>query len=209
MSKYITAFQQTGDSTINVDLVCKDWNDRFSICTWINGDEERYTFIVNGKRKNTSLCKTQISKEQAFSVVDRLNLIHVKDSTFRSAGAFHGKSFIKSKVELIAKIKQEKENELAIILGMLYQYERCLDKVPCVSVKGNVVRYAWGNSTLKTWFITKSNKAFLPKGCKLLFKILGEQTNEPIHTADTYPKQGDVILDVDGFNIKVVDVIWI
>jgi hypothetical protein len=126
MSKYITDFQQTGISTINVDLVCKDWNDRFSICTWINDDEEKYTFIVNGKRKNTRLCKTQISKEQAFAVADRLKLIHVKDTTFRSAGAFHSESFIKSEVERITKIKQDKEKELAIISKMLYQYERCL-----------------------------------------------------------------------------------
>ena len=126
MSKYITEFKQTGNSTINVDLVCKDWNDRFSICTWINDDEEKYTFIVNGKRKNTRLCKTQISKEQAFAVSDKLKLIHVKDTTFRRAGAFHSESFIKSEVERITKIKQDKENELAIISKMLYQYERCL-----------------------------------------------------------------------------------
>ena len=126
MSKYITDFHQTGNSTINIDLVCKDWDDRFSICTWINDNEEKYTFIVNGKRKNTRLCKTQISKEQAFAVADRLKLIHVKDTTFRSAGSFHSESFIKSEVERIAKIKQEKEVELSIISKMLYQYERCL-----------------------------------------------------------------------------------
>lgn len=78
-----------------------------------------------------------------------------------------------------------------------------------LDVKRNILRYAWGNSMLKTWFITKSSKVFLPKGCKLLFKILGEETNEPIHTTDTYPKSGDVISDVDGFNIKVLDVSWI
>jgi hypothetical protein len=126
MSKYIIDFQQTGNSTINVDLVCKDWNDRFSICTWINDNEEKYTFIVNGKRKNTRLCKTQISKEQAFAVADKLKLIHVKDTTFRSAGTFHSESFIKSEVERITKIKQDKENELALISKILYQYERCL-----------------------------------------------------------------------------------
>jgi len=78
-----------------------------------------------------------------------------------------------------------------------------------ISVRQVVVRYAWGNSSLKTWFITKSNKAFLPKGCKLLYKISGEETNESTHTTDTYPKRGDVIADIDGFNIKVVDVSWI
>lgn len=127
MSKYIKDFKQTGNCTINVDLVCKDWNDSFSISTWINlDDEEKYTFIIKGKRKNTTLCKTQISKEQAFAVADRLKLIHVKDTTFRSAGAFHSESFIKSEVERITKIKHDKENELAIISKMLYQYERCL-----------------------------------------------------------------------------------
>lgn len=126
MSKYITDFNQTGNSTINIHLVCRDWDDRFSICTWINDNEEKYTFIVNGKRKNTRLCKTQISKEQAFAVADRLKLIHVKDTTFRGAGSFHSESFIKSEVERLAKIKQEKEVELSIISRMLYQYERCL-----------------------------------------------------------------------------------
>lgn len=126
MSKYIKDFQQTGSSTINIDLICKDWNDRFSICTWINEDEEKYTFVVNGNRKNTRLCKTLISKEQALEVVDRLNLIHVKDTTFRSAGAFHSESFIKSEVDRITKIKQEKEDELLIISKILYQYERCI-----------------------------------------------------------------------------------
>jgi hypothetical protein len=126
MSKYIKEFQQTGNSTINVDLVCKDWNERFSICTWINDNEEKYTFVVNGKRKNTRLCKTQISKEQTIEVAEKLKLIHVKDTTFISAGSYHSESFIKSEIERIGKIKQNKENELSIISKILYQYERCL-----------------------------------------------------------------------------------
>lgn len=126
MSKYIKDFQQTGISALNVDLVCKDWNDRFSIYTWINDNEEKYTFIVNGKRKNTRLCKTEISKEQALLVVNKLNLIHRKDHTFRSAGSYHTESFIKSEIECISKIKQEKEFELDVISKMLYSYERCL-----------------------------------------------------------------------------------
>lgn len=126
MSKYITAFQQTGISTVNVDLICKDWNDRFTISTWINDKEEKYTFIVNGKRKNTSHCKTQISKEQANEIVLKLSLIHVKDMSFKSAGAYHSKKFIKSEVERITKIKQEKEQELSFISRAIYMYERCL-----------------------------------------------------------------------------------
>lgn len=124
--RYIKDFQKSGISTLNVDLVCKDWNDRFSICTWINDTDEKYTFVINSKRKNMRLCKVQISKEQAFAVADRLRLIHVKDSTFRSAGAFHTESFIKSEVERINKIKQEKDEELACIRRTLYNYEICL-----------------------------------------------------------------------------------
>jgi hypothetical protein len=126
MSKYITEFKQTGISIVNVDLICKDWNDRFTISTWINDKEEKYTFVVNGKRKNTRLCKTQISKEQANEIVSKLALIHVKDNTFRSGGAYHSKNFIKSEVERITKIKQEKEQELSFIGRILYMYERCL-----------------------------------------------------------------------------------
>lgn len=126
MSKYIKEFQQTGNSTVNVDLICKEWNDRFTISTWINDKEEKYTFVVNGKRKNTRLCKTQISKEQATEIVSKLALIHVKDNVFTSAGAYHSEKFIKSEVERITKIKQEKEQELSFIRQTLYMYERCL-----------------------------------------------------------------------------------
>lgn len=77
------------------------------------------------------------------------------------------------------------------------------------AIRRSVLRYAWGNSSLKTWFITKSKKTFLPKSCKLLFRISGEETNESTHITDSYPKQGHVISDVDGFNIKVLDVTWI
>ena len=36
-----------------------------------------------------------------------------------------------------------------------------------------IKRYAWGNSTLKTWFITKNKNSFLSNSCKLLFIITG------------------------------------
>lgn len=126
MSKYITEFQQTGNSTVNVDLICKNWNDRFTISTWINDKEEKYTFVVNSKRKNTRICKTQISKDQANEIVSKLALIHVKNTTFRNGGAYYSKNFIKSEVERITKIKQEKEQELLFINRTLYMYENCL-----------------------------------------------------------------------------------
>lgn len=72
-----------------------------------------------------------------------------------------------------------------------------------------IVRYAWGNSELKTWFITKTKKVILPKGCKLLFVISGERTNDDISTFDTYPKTGDVVCDLDGSRIKIKNINWI
>jgi hypothetical protein len=126
MNKYITDFQQTGISTINVDLVCKHWDERFSICTWVNDKEEKYTFVVNGKRKNTRLCKTQISKEQAIEVAEKLKLIHVKHSTFRSAGTYHSESFIKSEIERLGEIMEQKEAELKMISNVFYKYKKAL-----------------------------------------------------------------------------------
>ncbi len=56
-----------------------------------------------------------------------------------------------------------------------------------IAPETSVVRYAWGNTALKTWFITKHKRAFLPKGCKLLFTITGEHSNAPLQTPSTYP----------------------
>lgn len=123
MSKYIKEFQETGTSIINIDLFCKDWNDRFSIYTWINENEEIYQIVVNGKRKNTILCKTKISKEQANEVIKKLNLVYIKDSIFKSAGAYHTKEFIKSEFDRLSKMKQEKEQELIHLRHILYNYE--------------------------------------------------------------------------------------
>lgn len=81
-------------------------------------------------------------------------------------------------------------------------------KCTIADVRCSVVRFAWGNEKLKTWFITKTQKAFLPKGSRLLFKMGCEPTNEPILTTDSHPKQGDVINDVDDCKLKVVSVEW-
>lgn len=76
-------------------------------------------------------------------------------------------------------------------------------------ITNNIIRYAWGNSSLKTWFITKTKHRFLPKGCKLLFVINGEHTNATISIVDTYPTVGDVISDIDGNKLLVKNVEWI
>lgn len=126
MSKYITEFKQTGISTVNVDLICNNWNDRFFISTWINSTEERYTFIVHSKRKNMLLCKTQISKEQTLEIVNRLNLIHLKNETFRSGGSYHTKAYLLADFEKIKQLRKEKEDELSVLNGMLHSIAACI-----------------------------------------------------------------------------------
>lgn len=126
MSKYIKEFNQTGISIINIDLVCKNWNDRFNIVTWVTDVEEIYTFVIYAKRNDRILCKTDISKEQALELAKKLNLIFVKDILFKNSGFFHTENFIKNEIERFTKMKHEKEGELNFIHNMLYNYERCV-----------------------------------------------------------------------------------
>ena len=43
--------------------------------------------------------------------------------------------------------------------------EKILTKTENITkITNNIIRYAWGNSILKTWFITKNKHTFLPKG---------------------------------------------
>lgn len=126
MKKYITEFTISGPSVVNIDLICKDWNDRFLISTWIGNNGTEYTFIINGKAKNRILYKTKISEYQSLVIANRLSLIHVKSTIFKSAGIFRTESFIKSEIERIKKIKREKELDLNVIEKALFEYERCL-----------------------------------------------------------------------------------
>lgn len=105
------------------------------------------------------------------------------------------------------QLGEDLENYLENIEELLSVEEAAISIKNAVSK--NIVRYAWGNSKLKTWFITKNKTAFIPKGCKLIFIITGEITNEPLHTLDNYPNKGDVISDIDNLHIKVSDVSWV
>lgn len=123
MSRYITEFKETGISTVNVDKICKDWNDRFIIYVHNN---EKFTFVITGRgrRKKTNFCKTEISKTQAYEIVAKLTLLYVQDSTFRSAGAYRTFEYIKSEIERLTVIKKDKELELSVINSVLENYEK-------------------------------------------------------------------------------------
>lgn len=126
MKGIILEFNQTGNSVVDIDFVCKKWNDQFGISSWINSDEEKYTLFINGKRKNTRLLKSQISKEQAFEIIKKMELVNIKDSTFRSASVFVKRSFAISELERFKKINQEKQQELNTIYGVICSYKNAL-----------------------------------------------------------------------------------
>lgn len=126
MKGIILEFNQTGNSVLDVDFVCKKWNDQFGISSWTNSDEEKYTLFINGKRKNTRLLKSQISKEQAFEIIKKLELVKIKDSTFRSASLFVKRSFAISERDRFLEIATEKQRELNVIFGVLRSYENAL-----------------------------------------------------------------------------------
>ena len=126
MSKYITEYQTTGNCKIDIDRVCKKWNNRFVISTYEKPNEVEYTLVINGKCKNTTILMTLISKEQASLVINKLNLIHVKSLIFARAGTYHSKSFINSEIKKLSKIKLEQEMDLSITKSRLSQYEKSI-----------------------------------------------------------------------------------
>lgn len=122
MNKYIKKFEETGASEVNVDVICADWNDNFTISCWENEDHNKYTLLIYGKNK-TSNVKTVISQEQANEIIKRLSLIRVKDSVFRSGSDFYSRSYIDKKRAKLSKMKEEKERELIAIKELIYCYE--------------------------------------------------------------------------------------
>ena len=124
MSKYIKEFQPSEISILDIDTVCKDWNNKFTIYTWITDEIEKYTFTISGKSKNA--CKTKISKEQAMEIVSKLKLKHVKNHSFRSAGNYHSVSHIISEISRVRIEKKKREDEIEFIDRVLFQFEQSI-----------------------------------------------------------------------------------
>lgn len=122
MSKYISKFNETGNSVADIELVCKDWSNKFSINLWKDEfDVDRYTLIIKDE------LKTLISKEQALELIDKLNLIKLESAILKSSASFHTSKFILSEYCRLNKIKAKKVKELALI-------NRVLDSYPLVQV---------------------------------------------------------------------------
>lgn len=123
---YIEELNQSGVSKANVDFICKKWNEKFSIATWINDKEEKYIFYIRGRAKNNYKLRVQISKEQALEIASRLKLVHVKNSLFKSAGTHTTLEFVDSEIKRLDVIRENKRLELNAIETQINCYERCL-----------------------------------------------------------------------------------
>lgn len=71
-----------------------------------------------------------------------------------------------------------------------------------------IYRWCYANEELKTWFISKTKNAIMPKGSVLLSRIECVYTENNLAVADAFPNIGDVISDVNGNHIEVLNVNW-
>lgn len=106
--KLISIFNQTGNSTLNVEEVVNQWDNMFSLIGWINETEEKYTLVVNEEKHST---KIKITKEQALELIYRLNLIKEKGIT-RSGCSWHKKEYYHFEIERLNKLIAEKSKDI-------------------------------------------------------------------------------------------------
>lgn len=76
-------------------------------------------------------------------------------------------------------------------------------------IKPNVVLFGYANEQLKQWFLSKHKKTVMPKGSRLLFKILAKNSKLKIHHQGTYPMVGDIVSDIKGKIFEIIEVEWI
>ena len=69
----IGEFKMTGENTIDVDLVAKQWNHLWWLSEWKRDNNFR---LIKYVRKDSPMtaCKLTISPEQAKELIDKLNL---------------------------------------------------------------------------------------------------------------------------------------
>ncbi|WP_079242602.1 hypothetical protein [Chryseobacterium indologenes] len=121
-AKYIKEFNLTGNNMVDVDKICKDWNDKFIISTWNNDGVISYALQIFGKKVGVRILKSQISEEQAKQIITNLDLVYVHAGIPQSAGSYKTRAFIEEEIERLESIQSEKENELIIINRLIYNH---------------------------------------------------------------------------------------
>lgn len=80
------------------------------------------------------------------------------------------------------------------------------EKLSVLKKQKSIIRFAYGNEKLKTWFITKSNRQILPNGSRLIFILTCELTSDEISISETYPTKDQIIGDINGQHLKIINV---
>lgn len=122
MSKYLKEYQQIGNCILNLDLIIKDWSNKFSISTY-TGAETIHTLVINSRRKGEYELKVKISKEDAEYLINKLELKHCKSPVFNSGGTYHTQKFIDTELSRYHKLLQEKTQEIDLLQRIIETYQ--------------------------------------------------------------------------------------
>jgi len=120
MQKYLLTENLTGINTINIEKVVQDWNNKFTILQY----HDEYTFVIYGSKKKHT--KTDISKQQALEVINELGLLRVRNGFLKNASSYKSKEFIKSEIERLQMLLNEKEAEIQVLSQSVLLYEDSL-----------------------------------------------------------------------------------
>lgn len=127
MIKYIKTFSQTDFSEVNIPLIKKDWNERFSIAFWSNGKDCKYRLIIKSKRKEKLLLKTQISDCQAIELIEVLDLVNVKSDIFKSASSFVSEDFVCLEIERLEELLYQTNERVVTLNNNIHLLRQSLD----------------------------------------------------------------------------------
>lgn len=78
-------FAPVGINKVNIDAVCKKWDDRFAISSW---HDDEYRIFATRKGGKSYLFKITISNEQANEIISRLGLYCISHPTFVNAKTY-------------------------------------------------------------------------------------------------------------------------
>lgn len=110
IDKIVTRHQDTGECEVNVELIKKIWNDKFSISEW----KDQYTLLIH-KRGEIYRLRCGISSVQAQEIIRACGLLQIRSHVFNYGSAYHKKEFVEKEIERIQKIIIDKGREIALL----------------------------------------------------------------------------------------------
>lgn len=123
MKKLITNFQQIGVCEVDVDKVVKAWTDKFMISQY----HDDYTLVKFSRGANK--VQVKISKKQAEEIISKLNLCTIKSTMLVYGKTYRTKPYIVSEINRLLKLTEEKENELNILNGCIYEFQKAIKEL--------------------------------------------------------------------------------